>query len=71
MPMGVTGDSGGIGGASRFGGNGVGNAAGGLASTDVSAKANTGSGGGGGSWTSAAVASGNGGSGIVIVYELI
>lgn len=71
MPMGVTGDSGGIGGASRFGGNGIGNAGGGLASTDVSAKANTGSGGGGGSWTSGAVAPGNGGSGIVIVYELI
>ncbi len=73
VPIGSTGDSGGIGGASRFGGNGIGNGGSGFFSTDINAKANTGSGGGGGTFASggSGTAAGNGGSGIVIVYELI
>lgn len=71
MPRGATGDSGGSGGSSKFNGNGIGNAGAGLASTDISAKDNSGSGGGGGSWTSGGTPAGNGGSGIVIVYEYV
>jgi hypothetical protein len=71
MPRGATGDSGGSGGSSKFNGNGIGNAGGGLASGDISAKANSGSGGGGGSWTSNGTPAGTGGSGIVIIYEYV
>jgi len=72
MPRGATGDAGGEGGVTVFGGSGLGNAGGGLATGDVNARANSGAGGGGGSWaTSGSTAAGTGGSGIIIVHEYI
>ena len=67
MPYGATGDSGGEGGSTIFGGAGRGNNTS-LADAGIHAQANSGSGGGGKSWDGGS-AVGNGGSGKVIVYE--